>query len=118
TNQNMDRRIAPATNIAGGLKLPGDKSISHRYAMLAAMANGVTTIRNYAPGADCASTLRCLEGLGVQISRTQAQAENGRPVEELNIEGRGLRGFERPREMLDAGNSGSTIRMLSGLLAG
>src|ERR1019366_106323 len=67
----MDRRIVPAKNIAGGFRLPGDKSISHRYAILSAIAEGETVIRNYAPGADCASTLRCLEALGVAISRRQ-----------------------------------------------
>ena len=114
----MDRTILPAKNIAGGLRLPGDKSISHRYALLGAIAEGETTIRNYAPGADCASTLHCLEQLGVAVSRRQANAETGQPVKELVIEGRGLRGLGVPRETLDAGNSGSTIRMLSGLLAG
>ena len=114
----MDRTILPAKNIAGGLRLPGDKSISHRYALLGAIAEGQTTIRNYAPGADCASTLRCLEQLGVAVTRRQANAETGQPVKELVIEGRGLRGLGVPRETLDAGNSGSTIRMLSGLLAG
>jgi 3-phosphoshikimate 1-carboxyvinyltransferase len=114
----MDRPISPAKNIAGGLRLPGDKSISHRYAMLAAVAEGQTAIRNYAPGADCSSTLRCLEALGVAISRRQRKSETGEPAEELLIEGRGLRGFQAPGAMLDAGNSGSTIRMLSGLLAG
>ena len=114
----MDRRITPAKNIAGGMKLPGDKSISHRYAMLGAIAEGQTVLRNYAPGADCASTLRCLEKLGVSVSRRQAGSETGQTVEELVIEGRGLPGLQAPAETLDAGNSGSTIRMLSGLLAG
>jgi len=171
----MDRRIIPARNIAGGLRLPGDKSISHRYALLGAIAEGQTVIRNYAPGADCASTLQCLRKLGVAISRREATSETGQgqpptamdlprsavevsavpqtetalpprrvaqsgvatvasPVgsgvgpgeertarsgmDELVIEGCGLRGFAPPQETLDAGNSGSTIRMLSGLLAG
>ncbi|MGH9785343.1 MAG: 3-phosphoshikimate 1-carboxyvinyltransferase [Terriglobia bacterium] len=121
----MDRVIQPAQRIAGGLRLPGDKSISHRYALLGAAAAGETTIRNYAPGADCASTLRCLEQLGVTITRRKAEREAGESVEqEVIISGRGLSaslgsfGFLGCSETLDAGNSGSTIRMLSGLLAG
>ncbi len=86
--------------------------------MLAAIADGRSVIRNYSPGADCASTLRCLEALGVGISRRQAPSETGEMVEDLVIDGRGLCGFESSHAMLDAGNSGSTIRMLSGLLAG
>jgi 3-phosphoshikimate 1-carboxyvinyltransferase len=113
----MDRRIAPARNLTGGLRLPGDKAISHRYAMLGAVAEGETVIRNFAPGADCASTLRCLAGLGVRIKRRKASGAE-EPAEEVVIQGRGLQGFQAPAAMLDAGNSGSTMRMLSGLLAG
>src|SRR3989338_4103312 len=114
----MDRSIQPARNIGGGVRLPGDKSISHRYALLGAIADGKTSIRNYAPGADCASTLHCLERLGVAIARRNVDSETGEPVEEIVITGRGLGGFFPPKNTLDAGNSGSTIRMLSGLLAG
>jgi len=114
----MAQRILPARNIVGGVRLPGDKSISHRYAMLGAIAVGETTIRNYAPGADCASTLHCLESLGVTIAKRPWQTDAGEAQQELVIEGRGLRGFRIPATTLDAGNSGSTIRMLSGLLAG
>src|SRR3990172_8012210 len=97
----MEQRILPAKNIAGGLRLPGDKSISHRYALLGAMADGETSIRNYAPGADCASTLRCLEQLGVAIPRRSASSETGAPVEELVIAGRGIGGFLPSPKMLD-----------------
>lgn len=86
--------------------------------MLGAIAEGETVIRNYSTGADCASTLRCLQQLGVEIYRKQVKPEIGEPFEQLHIRGRGLRGLEPSRETLDAGNSGSTIRMLSGLLAG
>ena len=113
----MDRRLLPARNIVGGLRLPGDKSISHRYALLGAMAEGETAIRNYAPGADCASTLRCIESLGVGVSGRQAQASAEEAIEEVVIAGQGLGGFQPPAATLDAGNSGSTMRMLSGLLA-
>ncbi len=114
----MNRRILPAKNLSGGLRLPGDKSISHRDALLGAIADGKTSIRNYAPGADCASTLQCLEKLGVTVARSQVASETGQPVEELSLEGRGICGLLQPKETLDAGNSGSTMRMLSGLLAG
>jgi 3-phosphoshikimate 1-carboxyvinyltransferase len=114
----MDYTVMPAKNVAGELRLPGDKSISHRYAMLGAIAEGMTILRNYAPGADCASTLRCLEGLGVKTERRPFASERGESPQELVIEGRGLKGLQPPSSVLDAGNSGSTMRMLSGLLAG
>lgn len=100
--------ITPATRVHGRLTVPGDKSISHRYALLAALSEGRSELSNYAPGADCQSTLACLRGLGVDIVRT------GNTV---TIEGRGLRRFRSPLEPLDAGNSGTTMRMLAGILA-
>ena len=105
----MTRTIQPISSIHGTLRLPGDKSISHRYAMLAALAEGPTVIRNYSTGADCASTLGCLRGLGVAIEHSGAC---------VTVEGVGLTGLQVPSGALDAGNSGSTIRMLSGILAG
>ncbi len=95
--------------LEGSVRLPGDKSISHRYGMLAAIAEGTSVIRNYSSGADCHSTLGCLRSLGVEIT------EDGRDV---TVHGRGLRGLSECSGQLDAGNSGSTIRMLSGILAG
>jgi 3-phosphoshikimate 1-carboxyvinyltransferase len=100
--------IRPARNIEGALQLAGDKSISHRYAMLAAIAEGSTRLENFSTGADCASTLNCLAGLGVKWER-----DNNAVV----IQGRGP-ALEAPNAPLDCGNSGSTMRMLSGLLAG
>jgi len=88
--------------------LPGDKSISHRYAMLGAIAEGTTKLENFSTGADCASTLGCLHSLGVQWER------NGTSIV---IHGRGAK-LQAPKAELDCGNSGSTIRMLSGILAG
>jgi 3-phosphoshikimate 1-carboxyvinyltransferase len=88
--------------------LPGDKSISHRYAMLAAIAEGTTRLENFSTGADCASTLGCLAALGVRIERN----ENA-----VVIHGSGPK-LQPPKMPLDCGNSGSTMRMLSGLLAG
>jgi 3-phosphoshikimate 1-carboxyvinyltransferase len=104
----MHQRISPAESISGSICLPGDKSISHRYAMIAAIARGTSRIRNYSTGADCHSTLGALKTLGTPIE------EQGTDV---TIRGRGLRGLAAPRTDLDAGNSGSTIRMLSGILA-
>jgi 3-phosphoshikimate 1-carboxyvinyltransferase len=105
----MDRTIAPAGLLRGVVRLPGDKSISHRYAMLAAIAEGRSEVLNYSSGADCASTLACLRALGVSIARQR---------DRVRVEGVGLEGLRQASEALDAGNSGSTIRMLSGILAG
>lgn len=102
------QRISPATRISGEICLPGDKSISHRYAMLAAIAEGESTIHNYSTGADCHSTLGCVRSLGI------AADERGSDV---TIQGRGLEGLRPAAGDLDAGNSGSTMRMLSGILA-
>ncbi len=103
------RIIHPAKFLRGKLRLPGDKSISHRYAMLAAVAEGSSQLANYSTGADCASTLGCLQALGVPVHRDGVT---------VTIEGRGLHGLQSPSQQLDAGNSGSTIRMLAGILAG
>lgn len=101
--------IRPARNILGSLRLPGDKSISHRYAMLGALAQGTTRISNFSTGADCASTLSCLRQLGSVIRTLKEQ-------DTLEIEGR--EEFSEASDSLDCGNSGSTMRMLAGLLAG
>ncbi|HEX6896251.1 MAG TPA: 3-phosphoshikimate 1-carboxyvinyltransferase [Bryobacteraceae bacterium] len=104
----MREQIFPAHTIDGAIELPGDKSISHRYGMLGAIAEGTTRITNYSRGADCQSTLGCMRALGIAIEPRD---------EVVHIEGRGLEGLAEPAGMLDAGNSGSTIRMLSGILA-
>lgn len=101
--------IAPARRAAGRVQVPGDKSISHRYAMLAALADGESTIRGYSPGADCAATLACLRRLGVLVRPIAGDA--------FAIEGRGLRGLSAAPEPLDAANSGTTLRLMSGILA-
>jgi 3-phosphoshikimate 1-carboxyvinyltransferase len=103
------QRISPASAITGSLTLPGDKSISHRYAMIGAIAEGDTRIGNYSTGADCHSTLGCVRALGVEVEGAGT---------EFVIHGKGLDGWRAPAADLDAGNSGSTIRMLSGILAG
>src|SRR5581483_3764734 len=100
--------IAPARRVHGRVRVPGDKSISHRYALLAALAEGRSELRGYAPGADCRSTLSCLAALGVDI------ANSGGTV---TLVGRGLQSFRSPAAALDAGNSGTTMRMMAGVLA-
>ena len=105
--------VTPARSMRGTIVVPGDKSISHRYALLAAIAEGTSTLHGYAPGGDCASTLACLRALGVAIERNEDHALG--PV--VTIVGRGGRPFDAPEGPLDCGNSGSTMRMLSGLIA-
>jgi len=104
----MRQTVRPAGRLSGLVTLPGDKSISHRYAMIASLAEGPSKITNYSTGADCHSTLGCVRALGIEVE------EQGTTV---TIEGRGLDGWKQPERDLDAGNSGSTIRMMSGLLA-
>jgi 3-phosphoshikimate 1-carboxyvinyltransferase len=101
--------VSPAARAAGRVRVPGDKSISHRYALLAALADGDSLISGYSSGADCAATLACLRALGVAIDVAVA----GR----VRIAGRGVRGLAAPAGPLDAANSGTTLRLLSGILA-
>ena len=105
--------VQPATCMRGRVRPPGDKSISHRYAMLAAIAEGPSLIHGYSTGADCTSTLSCLRGLGVPIEQFKRDPATGIELEILGVQ---MRGFQPPTGPLDAGNSGSTIRMLSGIL--
>jgi 3-phosphoshikimate 1-carboxyvinyltransferase len=102
--------IAPARRVHGRLRVPGDKSISHRYALVAALAHGRSRLTGYSTGADCQSTLACLRGLGVEIA---IDAEGT-----ATLLGRGTGGFLAPAAPLDAGNSGTTMRMLAGVLSG
>jgi 3-phosphoshikimate 1-carboxyvinyltransferase len=102
--------VTPSGHAAGRVRVPGDKSISHRYALLAALADGESLISGYSPGADCTATLGCLRGLGVSIRATGPAA--------LAIRGRGIGGLRAPDTPLDAVNSGTTLRLLSGVLAG
>jgi 3-phosphoshikimate 1-carboxyvinyltransferase len=104
----MQQSIAPAKRLEGVVRLPGDKSISHRYAIIAALAEGATRIHNYATGADCRSTLGAVRALGIGTERSDGM---------LIVHGQGLEGLRAPVRPLDAGNSGSTIRMLAGVLA-
>jgi 3-phosphoshikimate 1-carboxyvinyltransferase len=102
--------VAPARHLRGQLTVPGDKSIAHRYALLAALAEGRSTITHFAPGADCRSTLACLRGLGVEV----AEGTDGT----VTLLGRGFGQLRSPAAPLDAGNSGTTMRLLAGVLAG
>ncbi|HEV2176902.1 MAG TPA: 3-phosphoshikimate 1-carboxyvinyltransferase [Terriglobia bacterium] len=101
--------IKPAKRVTGSIRMPGDKSISHRYAMLAAIAEGPSELKHFSPSADCGSTLACLARLGVGIERRDVS---------VMVHGAGLGGLRQPAGALDAGNSGTTMRMLSGILAG
>ena len=100
------KRSAP---LRGEITVPGDKSISHRAVMFGALAKGTTSITNFLKGADCLSTISCFEKMGIEIEQLPS---------EILIHGKGLHGLNAPETILDAGNSGTTTRLLSGILAG
>src|ERR1700704_6682974 len=93
--------IVPAARVHGRVRVPGDKSIAHRYALIAALAEGPSRLANYAPGADCHSTLSCLTHLGIEIRQDASET--------VTILGRGFAGWRSPDGPLDAGNSGTTM---------
>ena len=95
--------------LKGEITVPGDKSISHRGIMLGALANGTTSITNFLKGADCLSTISCFQKMGIEIEE---------PENEILVHGKGLHGLSAPKEILDAGNRGTTTRLISGILAG
>src|SRR5262245_22327389 len=105
---NLAKVSAPA-RLRGDFRLPGDKSISHRSAIFAAVGEGATRLRNYSSARDCRSTLDCLAALGVGV---------GFEADSIVIDGVGLEGLREASQALDVGNSGTTIRILSGVLAG
>jgi len=105
----MDQRVRRASVLRGEVVLPGDKSISHRAVILNSVAEGKAKVENFSPGADCWSTVSCLRELGIEI----AEESPGR----LTVSGVGTAGLQEPRDVLDAGNSATTLRILSGLLA-
>ena len=107
TEKTTEQIISPARNLLGTLRLPGDKSISHRYALLGGLAEGTSRFHNFSTGADCASSLSCMQQMGAQVKRSGDSVE---------VEGRGGV-LTSPGKTLDCGNSGSTMRMLAGLLA-
>src|SRR5262249_27524465 len=101
--------ITPGRSLRGPIAVPGDKSITHRALILTALAEGVGTLKRYCRGADCLDTMRALQALGVRIDETG---------DELQIHGKGLWGLTEPGGVIDCGNSGTGIRLLTGLLAG
>lgn len=111
--ENMPRieavKISPTRKLTGTIRLPGDKSISHRAAMFAAIAEGASRISSFATSADCASTLACVQALGVRVERDGA---------DVVVHGVGKTGLREPAGPLDCGNSGTTMRLISGILAG
>jgi 3-phosphoshikimate 1-carboxyvinyltransferase len=102
-------KLHPASALKGVVTLPADKSVSHRAAMLAAIAEGTTAIDNYAASEDCSATLRCVEQLGADVERDGLR---------MTIKGVGRRGLSAPIQPLDCGNSGTTMRLMAGILAG
>ena len=121
--------IHPTARLAGSIRVPGDKSISHRYAMLSALTERqVVDLWNYAPGADCHSTLKCLNQLSVPVQvvpkwvayshgEVDLSEQETEALAYVRIRGRGAEGLREPQTALDCGNSGSTMRMMTGLLA-
>lgn len=105
----MEVTIKPVRTLRGEVRVPGDKSISHRAVMLGALANGETEIDNFLFGADCLSTIHVMRTLGVQITIADKR---------VVVQGRGLKGLQEPDDVLDAGNSGTTMRLVAGILAG
>lgn len=104
-----ERTIQPVNNgLNGNITIPGDKSISHRAVMFGSIAEGKTTIKGFLPGADCLSTISCFKEMEVEIT------QNG---DEVTVVGKGLEGLQEPKAVLDVGNSGTTIRLMSGILA-
>ena len=95
--------------LRGELAVPGDKSISHRSVMFGALSEGITEAENFLTGADCLSTIGCFRQMGISVE------QNGTSVV---VHGKGLHGLTKPSGIIDAGNSGTTVRLLSGILSG
>lgn len=104
----MDKVISSKTGLKGNIKIPGDKSISHRAVMFGSLAKGDTTIKGFLRGDDCMSTISCFKKLGIDIEVTD---------DKVIVHGKGLKGLSAPTETLDVGNSGTTIRLISGILS-
>ena len=101
--------IKKQTNLRGTLTVPGDNSISHRAVMFGSLAKGTTRISHFLEGADCLSTITCFRKMGIDIERNAS---------EIMVHGKGLHGLSAPDSILDVGNSGTTTRLISGILAG
>ena len=109
TKGAINMEIKRAVSLNGSITVPGDKSISHRAVMLGALAEGTTHIKGFLPGADCISTINCFRSMGIEIQ------SNGDIIE---VHGKGLYGLKQPEKMLYTGNSGTTTRLLCGILSG
>ena len=103
------KKITRITGLKGTLTVPGDKSISHRAIMFGSLAEGTTTIHGFLKGADCLSTIDCFRKMGISIEEKE---------DTIYVHGKGLHGLHKPEETLDVGNSGTTTRLISGILAG
>ncbi len=106
----MRMTVRKVKGLRGQVRVPGDKSISHRALLLGAIAEGTTRVRNFLPAADCLATLACVRALGVEVERLSET--------ELIVHGRGWRGLMEPKDVLDCAGSGTTMRLLAGILAG
>lgn len=106
----MDLKIAGSKKLAGEIEVPGDKSISHRAVMLGSLARGTTRVKHFLMGADCLSTIECFKAMGAEFTREDKDT--------IVVRGRGLNGLDEPQDVLNVGNSGTTIRLMSGILAG
>ena len=107
----MNQTLRPVKSLRGTITVPGDKSISHRAVMFGAIADGQTRIRNFLRSADCLSTISCFKALGIEFEQDPAE-------DTVVVHGRGLRGLRSPSAVLDTGNSGTTTRLISGILSG
>jgi 3-phosphoshikimate 1-carboxyvinyltransferase len=105
----MDKILPPIRHLRGEITVPGDKSISHRAVMIGSLAEGTTEVVGFLNAADPLSTIECVQALGIETTLTPTA---------LHIAGKGLHGYRQPKVVLNAGNSGTTIRLLSGILAG
>jgi len=106
---NSELKIEPKRSLNGTIQVPGDKSISHRAIMLGSLADGTTKIKGFLMGEDCLSTVKCFREMGITIEINQ---------DIVVVHGKGLHGLSEPQDILDVGNSGTTIRLMSGILAG
>jgi 3-phosphoshikimate 1-carboxyvinyltransferase len=117
-------KVTASGGIKGEIHIPGDKSISHRAAIIGSIADGETIVDNFLMSADCLATVNCFREMGIEIEMTNDKCQTlpaGRQVSnecKIIIRGKGLKGLKKPEKMLDVGNSGTTIRLISGILAG
>ncbi len=106
----MELHVRQSKKIQGQIEVPGDKSISHRAVMLGSLSHGITEVKNFLMGADCLSTIECFKAMGTEFEQTGETS--------LLVKGMGLKGLNEPRDVLNVGNSGTTIRLMMGILAG